>query len=291
MSNKLKSVVAAAIGVAVLAIGFAAVTYAVYYGRSVQPSSFRSFSVSGDGKAITVPDVAQFTFTTITEGGKDLTVLQKQNTEAVNNAIDYVKGKGVAAKDIKTSYYYVNPRYENYNCYDAPVRADIKPTSAVSVSSSGSGSSAIAAPTIPSQTVKTCPPPSIVGYTVTQTVSVKVRDFSKVGDIMSGVVTNGANQVGSLAFTLDDPTSAENAARNEAMDKARTKAEGMARAGGFKLGRLLSIQEGRSAYPYYEKSYAMDSAGGTGGATAPAPSIEPGSQETVVTVTMTFEIK
>jgi uncharacterized protein len=290
MSNTLKSIVAAAIGVAVLAIATAAVIYAVYYGRSVQPSSYRTFSVSADGKAVTIPDVAQFSFTTITEGGKDLAALQKQNTEAVNNAIDYVKGQGVAAKDVKTISYYVNPRYENYSCYDAPIGVDEKAVAPMVSGSGSSGASAVAPQA--ARTTKVCPPPAIVGYTVTQSVETKIRDFSKVGDIMSGVVTNGANQVGSLNFTMDDPTSAQDTARNEAMAKARTKAEGMARAGGFGLGRLLSIQEGRGSYPMYEKSYAMDSAAyGTGGLAAPAPSIEPGSQETNVTVTMTFEIR
>ncbi len=288
MSQTLKGIVAAAIGVAVLAIGFAAVVYSIYYARSIQPSSFRSFSVSADGKSVSIPDVAQFSFTVITEGGKDLTALQGQNTVSVNKAIAFVKAQGVSANDIKTSYYNVDPRYENYSCYESPVRYDIKSMEVAPGSGSSSGVAMPASPT--PATVKTCPPPSIVGYTVTQSVSVKIRDFSKVGDIMSGVVTNGANQVGSLAFTLDDPSSAQDEARNEAIAKARDKAEEMARAGGFSIGRLLSVQEGRGAYPMYEKSVSLDSYSGAG-SSAPAPAIEPGSQETNVTVTMTFEIR
>lgn len=292
MNQTLRNAVAVAIGAAVLAVGFSAVTYAVYYGRSVQPSSFRSFSVSGDGKAVTVPDIAQFSFTAVTEGGKDLAALQAQNTESVNKAIAFVKAQGVAAKDIKTSYYNVNPRYENYNCYDAPVRSDVKMESAAGSAARAGANYVSSSSAAPGIMTKVCPPPSIVGYTVTQSVSVKIRDFSKVGDIMSGVVTNGANQVGSLNFTLDDPTGAQNTARNEAMAKARAKAEDMARAGGFRLGRLLGVQEGGGAYPMY-KSYAMeDSSYGTAaGVSAPTPTVEPGSQETNVTVTMTFEIR
>jgi hypothetical protein len=42
----------------------------------------------------------------------------------------------------------------------------------------------------------------------------------------------------------------------------------------------------------YKESYSLDSSMGRGGAVAaPAPAIEPGSQETNVTVTMTYEIQ
>jgi uncharacterized protein len=280
MNQTLKNIIAATGALAVVALAVAALIYVVYYGRSVQPSSYRSFTVTGDGKSVSIPDVAEFNFTVITEGGKDLASLQKQNTEAANKAIAFVKSNGVAAKDIKTNYYNVNPRYENYSCYDAPVSSRSVP---------GAGSSSVA-PVGP--LTKVCPPPSIVGYTVTQTVDVKIRDFAKIGDIMSGVVGNGANQVGSLAFTLDDPTSAQDKARAQAIEKAKVKAEGVAVAGGFRLGRLLNISENGN-YPYAYKSLSSDSAAyGMGGAErTPTPTIEPGSQETDVTVTLTYEIK
>jgi uncharacterized protein YggE len=289
MNRILKNVIPVVGAVAVLALACAALIYAVYYGRSIEPSSYRSFSVSGDGKSVSVPDVAQFSFTVITEGGKDLAALQRQNTEASNKAIAFVKGNGVADKDIKTSYYNVDPRYENYSCYDAPVSVPTRDESAAS----GSGGSAVSStPPAASSTKRVCPPPSIVGYTVTQSVGVKIRDFSKVGDIMTGVVTNGANRVGSLSFTLDDPTSVQDEARAQAIAKAKAKAQGIARAGGFTLGRLLNISENGN-YPYAYKSVSSDMAYGMGGSveSAPAPSIEPGSQDTSVTVTLTYEIK
>lgn len=294
MNQTLKSVVGAAVGLAVLAVGFSAVSYVNSYGKSIQPSSFRSFSVSGEGKSINPPDIAEFSFQVITEGGNDLTALQKQNTDSANKVIAYVKSEGVADKDIQTEYYNVNPRYTSYGCYDTPVSSSAPMMRGTVSSGSGSvGSSAgmmVTPPVAPNTTVKTCPPPSIAGYTVTQSVSVKMRDFTKVGDVVGGVVTNGANQVGSLTFTLDDPTKAQDTARSQAIEKAKAKAESVAQAGGFKLGRLLSIQEnGNNPFPMY-KSYSMDS-GVAAPAPAQAPSIQPGSQETDVTVTMVYEIK
>ena len=95
-----------------------------------------------------------------------------------------------------------------------------------------------------------CPPPEIVGYSITQTVSVKVRNFEKIGDLLSGIVDNGANSVSGISFTVDNSTKLENEARKNAMTEAKEKAKAVAEAGGFRLGRLLSVEEG-GQYPTY----------------------------------------
>lgn len=260
MNDKIKNYFWVAATVALLAGSYGAVSYVKSYAKSIQPTSFRSFAVSGEGKSVSVPDVAEFSFSVITEGGKNVADLQKQNTEKVNKAIDYVKSQKVDSKDIKTVGYSLEPRYQYFNCYGGDGRP--------------------------------CPPPEIVGYSVQQTVSVKARDFTKVGDILAGVVQNGANSVSSLNFTMDDPTSSENAARQEAIRKAKEKAQDVAKAGGFTLGRLISIEEGYSAMPMY----ALGKGGGIGGGAPdavamPAPAIEPGSQETIINVTLRYEIE
>jgi hypothetical protein len=135
-----------------------------------------------------------------------------------------------------------------------------------------------------------CPPSDIVGYTITQSVTVKVRDFAKAGDILGGVVEKGANSVSGLQFIVDDPTEVQNKAREEAVAKAKAKAEAMADAGGFSIGRLLNIYEsGAMPQPYYYDSRMKTL--GMGGAEASAPSFEPGSQDTNVTVTLQYEIR
>ena len=115
----------------------------------------------------------------------------------------------------------------------------------------------------------------------------------KIGDIIGGVVSNGANQVGALSFTIDDPAKVQAEARADAMKKARVQAEEIANAGGFKLGRLLGIQ-GDSGYRY---DYGYGIGGASVKATmspteaAPLPTIEPGSQDINVSVTMQYEIE
>lgn len=261
MSAKIKDYLGIAI-IATLAV-FAGVliSFAYIYYQAIKPSSFRSFSVSGEGKITTVPDVAEFNFSIITEGGKDLAALQEQNTKKVNDAIAFVKSKGVGEKDIKTQSYQVDPRYQYFNC-PGPRGGE----------------------------VVACPPPEIVGYAIHQNVQVKARDFTKVGELIGGVVQNGANSVSGLMFTIDDPFKVQNDARAEAIAKAKEKAEAIAAAGGFRLGRLLSIEEQGGVVPRPYPMYLKESAAGLGGADA-APSIEPGSEEVMVTVSLRYEIK
>ncbi len=264
MTEKVKNYLGIAIIIGILVFAYAAWSYVGTYSKSAEPSSFRSFSVSGEGKVVTVPDVAAFTFSVVTEGGKNLSQLQKENIDKTNKAIAFVKNNKVDQKDIKTEGYNITPRYQYYDC-DRQVQIYPAPESTL------------------------CPPPEIVGYTIIQTVGVKVRDFSKVGDIVAGVVENGANSVSGLTFTIDDRTKAENEARAEAISKAKEKAKAIAMAGGFNIGRLLSIEEGYQPYYGYGMGGGMESVSLK--SAAPAPTIEPGSQEVRIIVTLGYEIE
>ncbi|MBI5732817.1 SIMPL domain-containing protein [Candidatus Jorgensenbacteria bacterium] len=256
MDTKIKNYLHIAISISVLMAALSLWVFVRSYSQSIEPSSFRSFSVTAEGEAVAVPDIAAFSFSVITQGDKNLGLLQKENTEKVNQAISFIKSNRVDAKDIKTASYNLEPRYQYFSC------------------------PRIGGP---------CPPPEIVGYTVTQTVSVKVRDFSKIGDILAGVVGEGANSVSSLSFTVDDPTELENQARTEAIQKGKDKALVIARAGGFGIGRLLSIDEGGGYYP--KTYYAAAPMAERGGGDVVAPTIEPGSQEIKVNVVLRYEIR
>lgn len=258
MNNTVKSLLGVAIIIFLGVAAYNGLRYVDAYSKSIQPSSFRSFSITGEGKSVAVPDVATFTFSVITEGKKDIATLQKTNTEKVNKAIEFLKSNKIDAKDIKTDSYNLDPRYQYATC----------PT--------GGG---------------VCPPPEIVGYTITQTVSVKIRDFAKIGDVLSGVIKNGANSVSQLSFTIDDPTKVQDAAREEAIAKAKVKAEMVAKAGGFSVGKLLSITEENSYPPLYEYGRGGGAMMAKAERVVPVPTIEPGSQETKITVTLTYEIE
>lgn len=263
--EKTKDYLRIALIVAVLMGGYAAVNYVNNYSLSVVSSTAPSLSISEEGKATAVPDVAGFTFRVITEGDTNVGALQKANTEKTNAVIDFVKSEDVDVEDIKTLNYDISPRYRTYACTAGLYSVEARVTA--------------------------CPPADIVGYAITQSVEVKVRDFDKIGSLLSGVVEKGANSVSSLTFKIDDLTDVQNQARAEAINKAKSKAAGMAKAGGFRLGRLLSFYEDAPYYPvYYGKEMSM-AVGMGGDSISPAPRIEAGSQEISVRVTLRYQIK
>lgn len=239
-------------------IALSAASYVYTFGKTAQ--SYTSFSSSAEGKVIAVPDTAKFTFSVITEGKNNPMELQKDNSKKIDAIIKYLKDKGIAEKDIKTESYYLSPQY-GYMAVEC--RSGI------------------------------CPPPKIGGYTINQTISVKTKDFDKASEVLGGVVEKGANSVSSLELTVEDKDTLENQARAEAMKKAKDKAKGLARAGGFRLGRLLGVDE----YIPGDVQPVYGYGGGGGTATKsdvvamPAAEIAPGSQEIIVTVTLRYEIR
>jgi hypothetical protein len=126
------------------------------------------------------------------------------------------------------------------------------------------------------------------GFQVSQNVEIKVRDLSKTGDILAAVGELGANQVGGVTFTIDDPEDLRQQARIKGLEAAQKKAMALAKAAGVKLGKVVGFSESEGyAQPIY---YAKDTAMGLGGGPAASPSIESGSQDIVVNVSVVYEI-
>jgi len=218
-----------------------------------------TISVEGSGDVFAVPDTATFSYSVMATA-KDVTAAQtKVNTDG-NTIMDYLKGQGIAEKDIQTTDYSVNPHYE-YN--------------QTSVCSSGY-----------------CPPgrQTLTGYDVSETVTVKVRDTKKAGDLLSGIGSKGATNLSGLSFTIDDQTALEAQARTKAIDEAHTKAEELAKELGVTLVRVVGFNENGSMPIYYGKTMSADS-GGYSGAMAPAPEIATGQNKITSTVSVTYEIR
>lgn len=208
----------------------------------------KTINVSAEGKVTVSPDIAKLSFSVVSEGANPK-LLAENNNKKMNAAIDFVKSQGIEEKDIKTTEYNLSPRYE----YDE-------------------------------KTKKTF----ISGYTLTQTVLVKVRDLNKVAEVLGGLPALGINQISSISFDIDEPEKYLSEARNQAFDKAKEKAKAMAEKNGVKLGRVINFYEYQSI-PYYQNMKAL----GMGGAEAAPtlPQIQPGSQEVTIQVSVTYEIK
>jgi len=127
------------------------------------------------------------------------------------------------------------------------------------------------------------------GYIVSQNVSIKIRDLEKVGTIVDKAGSLGANEVGSLSFTIDEPEQLRQEARIKALANAKEKAEALAKAAGVKLGKLVSFNESSSgSLPVY-RDYSMKALGLEESVDA-APAIEAGSQDIIINVMVTYEV-
>lgn len=126
------------------------------------------------------------------------------------------------------------------------------------------------------------------GFEASQSLLVKVRDLTKIGPVLSAATTAGANQVGGISFTIDDPEELKREAREEAIAQAKEKAQALAGDLGVTLGKLKGFVEGGSATPVPMYDRAMMDMGGMGGGIVPVPT---GEQEVHMSVTLTYEIK
>ncbi|MFA6369524.1 MAG: SIMPL domain-containing protein [Patescibacteria group bacterium] len=173
-----------------------------------------------------------------------------ESNNKTNDIIEELANLGVEEKDIKTSNYRLSPEY-NWT------------------ESRGQ---------------------QLVGYEVTQSLTIKIRDLEKISSVISQTTEKGANQVGNISFTIDDDESLKSEARAAAITKAQNKAKEIAAQSGLKLGRLLNVEEGYSSQiitPSYNKM--MDLAGGS--ESVSAPNIQTGENEVSVSVILTYKVK
>lgn len=130
---------------------------------------------------------------------------------------------------------------------------------------------------------------SIIGYEISQTLQVKIRDLSKISQVLEKSATLGANQVGSLAFAVDDLEKTKEEARQKAIEKAKTKAKELENSLGIRLGRITGFNE-YSTDQTGQVSYGIGGAEGKGGG-VPTPVIQPGQNEIIINVDLTYEVK
>ncbi|OGG64382.1 hypothetical protein A3C18_02670 [Candidatus Kaiserbacteria bacterium RIFCSPHIGHO2_02_FULL_54_11b] len=128
------------------------------------------------------------------------------------------------------------------------------------------------------------------GFQVSQTLSVKVRDAEKAGDLLAGVGSLGASSVSGLSFTIDDQDKLEAEARDKAITKAKEKAEALADALGVSIVRVVGFNEGGNGPIYYAKEMALGMGGATDAA-VPAPQLPVGQNKITSNVTVTYEIR
>jgi uncharacterized protein YggE len=229
------------------------------FGRSGVPAT-DTITVQGDGQATVAPDVARISFS-VQNTAATVADAQAATTKQANAAIDYVKGQGIAEKDVKTLSYNISPQYSYPN-----------PCAPGMLCPTYSGS------------------PKITGYEVTETVQVTMRDLTKVGAMLGGLGKLEVQNVNGPDFALDDPTAGYSAARADAIDKAKTKAKLLAGQLGVHLGKIVNFSESSGGYAV-PMMYAKDSAVMSAAAVTPAPSVPTGENTYNASISITYEIR
>jgi len=232
----------------------------IYQYQTLPQNYPQQISVTGEGKAYAKPDVAMMSFGVTTQAVKSQDAVN-QNNEKMNAVITAIKGLGVQEKDIRTTLYQLNPTYgsnKDYLSYPYPDMGN-----------------------------------EITGYSLQQQVEVKMRDFEKLNEIIDTATSKGANAVGSLQFTVDNPETARAEARAKAIEQAKEKAVSLFAAAGLKMGKLINVYEG--GYGGCGYGGCPMPAYGLGGATMDkatvAPEVQPGQNEINASVTLMYWVK
>ncbi len=211
--------------------------------------ALRQMNAVGQGKVYLVPDVAYVSIGVRSEADTVAEALKDNNiqAQAIQKALTDL---GVDLKDIQTSAFNVYPQQQQN-------------------------------PKLPTDgTLKTI-------YVVENTVSVTVRDLSKVGSLLDKVTSSGANSINGIQFDVKDKAKAIAEARKQAIADARQQATELAQAAGVQLGAIqtLNVYTGGQPSPVYQ---------GKGGFSAAADSQVPiASGQLLITAeaNISFEIK
>jgi uncharacterized protein YggE len=161
-------------------------------------------TVTGEGSVFAMPDMAVITMGASAEAETAKEAMD-QTSEITTAILDRLTEAGVAEQDIQTSDLSLSPLWSNRSSSENRPRID--------------------------------------GYQASNRVTVRVRDLESLGPVLDAVLTDGANELGGLQFTLSDPEPLMNDARIKAVADARARAELLAEAAGVELGALISLSE------------------------------------------------
>lgn len=227
--------------------------------RGINPV-YNSISVTGEGEAVSLPDVATFSFT-VSADAKSVSDAQGQVTKKMDTILAGLKALDIEEKDIKTTDYSIWPKY------------------------------AYIAQSMPCSEMY-CPPSRQVqdGYTVNHNISVKVRKTEDAGKALALVGEKGATGLSGISFTVDKPEKIQDEARAKAITDAKNKAKLLSKELGVHLVRVVSFYDNNDGgpVPYYGERMAADAMKTS---SVSVPTIPTGENKVVVNVTVTYEIR
>jgi uncharacterized protein YggE len=213
-----------------------------------------SMQMTGHGEVTATPDTAYVTSGVTSQGSTAKDALAA-NTKDMAALIGVLKSSGVDEKDIQTSGFAVNPNY---------VYSEQKDANGYQL------------------------PPKIVGYTVTNSVTVHVRDLTILGGMLDKEVSVGANTINGINFAVEDPSALYAEARKAAFADARDKANLYADAAGVQLGAIQLINENQG-YSQPPQPYLYKATAAAADRAAPVP-VEAGQLTFTIDVNVNWDL-
>ena len=159
-----------------------------------------AISVTGEATVSVAPDQAQIDGG-VTSDAKTAREASDANNAAMGKVLLALKGAGIEEKDYQTSRLSLQPQFATSS--------------------------------------KAAERPGIVSFRASNHVTVKVRDVTKVANVIDVLVGAGANEIGGINFTVTQASKHLDEAREKAIADARRKAEIYAKAAGVTLGEPI----------------------------------------------------
>jgi uncharacterized protein len=209
----------------------------------------RTITVTAQGMTTATPDEADIDFSVVTQGTNPQTLSDNNNTK-MGAVMQFLSAQNIATSDVATTGYDLEPNY----IYDATSQRN-----------------------------------DITGYTLTQTVEVKILDLTNVATVLGGLAPLGVNQIGSVSYTFQNQDAFIAIARGQALTNAQTEASQMAAQAGASLGDVVTVSESSNVLvPGPQPVYAMAAGAGSAPVT---PTLAPGTQNVTDEVTVTYALK
>jgi uncharacterized protein YggE len=220
---------------------------------------FDTITVDASAETFATPDIAEISFSVVKED-KDLAVAQASVDKIIKSTLSALSDIGVEEKDIKTTYYNANPRYEYGRAICLQYRCD-------------DGERAL------------------VGYEANHSVTVTIRNLENVGKVIASLGSAEVSNIYGPNFRIENEDALKEKVREEAIAKAKEKAKTLAKNLGVRIVGIENFSEGYGGGIYYAKTEmgrAMDSV-----AVAPAfePTLPTGENKVQTSVTITYRVK
>ena len=238
--------------------------------------------VSGRGEVTVTPDLALLNLG-VEARADTVAAARDEAAGALTAMVDVLKAAGLQDVDIQTRHFSIQPQYssrEVVRCPTGPVPAPLP----------GGTTSQLEQSFDVKDECFTTRESVIVGYTVSNQITAKIRDLAGAGEVIDRVAEAGGNlvRIQGISFSIEDPTELQAQALEEAVQAMVAKAQFMAEAAGVSLGNLVFMTEFGGAVPVLD-TFARSGLAFAEAAVPPTP-ISVGELDISVTVQGVFSI-